>query len=134
MIEFHDIVKHHGGHLVLDRVSLRVDAGERAALIGPSGGGKTTLLRCALGLETFEEGEIVVCHIRHLLLTQHFPKRRRYLQSETSPRFWLEIRMDAPASASPVSLKTVPENFEIHSSCADASRLTKKRNNRTIVL
>ena len=60
MIEFHGIVKSHDGKRVLDGVTLAVAAGERAALVGPSGGGKTTLLRCALGLEVFEAGEVVV--------------------------------------------------------------------------
>jgi ABC-type polar amino acid transport system ATPase subunit len=64
MIEFHGLVKSHGTERVLDSVSLSVAAGERAALIGPSGGGKTTLLRCALGLETFEAGEVVVDQTR----------------------------------------------------------------------
>ena len=60
MIEFHGLVKSHGRERVLDGVTLAVAAGERAALIGPSGGGKTTLLRCALGLEAFEAGDVVV--------------------------------------------------------------------------
>jgi ABC-type polar amino acid transport system ATPase subunit len=60
MIEFHGLVKSHDGKRVLDGVTLAVAAGERAALVGPSGGGKTTLLRCALGLEVFEAGEVVV--------------------------------------------------------------------------
>ncbi len=45
---------------VLDGVSLRVDPGETVALIGPSGGGKSTLLRCINGLTTFDAGEIRV--------------------------------------------------------------------------
>jgi ABC-type polar amino acid transport system ATPase subunit len=60
MIEFHGLVKSHDGKRVLDGVTLAVAAGERAALVGPSGGGKTTLLRCAVGLEVFEAGEVVV--------------------------------------------------------------------------
>ena len=45
---------------MLDDISLTVDAGETVALIGPSGGGKSTLLRCINGLNTFDEGEIRV--------------------------------------------------------------------------
>jgi ABC-type polar amino acid transport system ATPase subunit len=45
---------------VLDGVSLSVKRGEVAAIIGPSGGGKSTLLRCINGLETFNGGEIQV--------------------------------------------------------------------------
>ena len=50
----------HGDHLALDNVSLDLGAGEYLVLLGPSGCGKTTLLRCVAGLETPDEGEIVV--------------------------------------------------------------------------
>jgi ABC-type polar amino acid transport system ATPase subunit len=60
MIEFHGLEKKHGSETVLAGVSLTVAAGERAALIGPSGGGKTTLLRCAVGLESFAAGSVIV--------------------------------------------------------------------------
>src|SRR6516164_2160985 len=60
MIEVRELVKSHGGLRVLDGVSLTVRRGEVAAVIGPSGGGKSTLLRCINGLETFESGEIQV--------------------------------------------------------------------------
>lgn len=58
MIAVHDLVKNHNTLRVLDGVSLTVRRGEVAAIIGPSGGGKSTLLRCINGLETFEEGEV----------------------------------------------------------------------------
>ncbi|HZU36826.1 MAG TPA: amino acid ABC transporter ATP-binding protein [Gemmataceae bacterium] len=60
MIEVRDLVKNHASLRVLDGVSLTVRRGEVAVLIGPSGGGKSTLLRCLNGLETFEQGEVRV--------------------------------------------------------------------------
>lgn len=58
ILDIHGLVKWHGPLRVLDGVSLTVRRGEVAAVIGPSGGGKSTLLRCVNGLETFQEGEI----------------------------------------------------------------------------
>jgi polar amino acid transport system ATP-binding protein len=55
-----NIAKRFGDRQVLDGVSLRVNAGETVALIGPSGGGKSTLLRCLNGLNAFDAGEIRV--------------------------------------------------------------------------
>ncbi len=64
MIEVRELVKSHGSLRVLDGVSLTVKRGEVAAVIGPSGGGKSTLLRCVNGLETFEGGEVQVDELR----------------------------------------------------------------------
>jgi polar amino acid transport system ATP-binding protein len=60
--------KRFGNRLILDRVNLEVDPGETVALIGPSGGGKSTLLRCLNGLNRFDAGEIRVG--KHLLHAQ----------------------------------------------------------------
>jgi ABC-type polar amino acid transport system ATPase subunit len=60
VIEVHGLVKQHGKLCVLNGVSLTVQRGEVAAIIGPSGGGKSTLLRCINGLETFQGGAIQV--------------------------------------------------------------------------
>ena len=46
-----------GGRLALDRVSLAVAPGEVLGIIGANGGGKTTLLRAALGLTALVGGE-----------------------------------------------------------------------------
>jgi ABC-type polar amino acid transport system ATPase subunit len=60
MIRVSGLVKRHESLEVLRGVSLNVGKGEVAAVIGPSGGGKSTLLRCINGLERFQSGEICV--------------------------------------------------------------------------
>jgi polar amino acid transport system ATP-binding protein len=58
MIESINLQKSHGALQVLRGVSLRVAEGEVAAIIGPSGGGKSTFLRCLNGLEPFQGGAV----------------------------------------------------------------------------
>jgi ABC-type polar amino acid transport system ATPase subunit len=59
-IEIKNLTKTFGERNVLDGVSTVFAPGKIAALIGPSGGGKSTLLRCLNGLQTFDEGRIRV--------------------------------------------------------------------------
>jgi ABC-type polar amino acid transport system ATPase subunit len=59
-IRVSDLTKRFGSRLVLDRIKLDVKQGETVALIGPSGGGKSTLLRCLNALTAFDSGEICV--------------------------------------------------------------------------
>jgi len=54
------VTKRHGGVTALDGVSLSIGQGELFALLGPSGCGKTTLLRLVAGLETPDEGRILI--------------------------------------------------------------------------
>ncbi len=58
-IEIRGLTKRFGDFVALDDVSLLVPAGELVALLGPSGGGKTTLLRIIAGLETPDAGTIL---------------------------------------------------------------------------
>lgn len=50
--------KSFGSNEVLKDISLSVDKGDVLAIIGPSGGGKSTLLRCLTLLETLDSGEL----------------------------------------------------------------------------
>ena len=58
-IRIEDVSFRYGdGPLVLDRVNLRIAAGEKVALVGASGGGKTTLVQILLGLYLPERGQV----------------------------------------------------------------------------
>jgi len=58
VIELTRLSKSHGPTQILREVSLTVHVGEVTVLVGPSGGGKSTLLRCINGLETFDAGTV----------------------------------------------------------------------------
>lgn len=45
---------------VLDDVSFRIEAGESVAIVGPSGGGKTTLVNVLLGILTPSQGDVLI--------------------------------------------------------------------------
>jgi multiple sugar transport system ATP-binding protein len=57
-LEIENIRKAYGETLVLDGVSLTMEAREFIAFLGPSGSGKSTLLRIIAGLETLDSGEV----------------------------------------------------------------------------
>ncbi len=60
MIVVENVEKAFESRVVLDGVSVRFERGKVSALVGPSGGGKSTLLRCINGLERFDAGRIDV--------------------------------------------------------------------------
>ena len=59
-IEARNIYKKFQNLEVLKGIDLEVSEGEVVAVIGPSGGGKSTLLRCLNKLETIEKGTIII--------------------------------------------------------------------------
>lgn len=58
LIDIRNLYKYFGKLQVLKSVSLQIKKGEKIAIIGPSGGGKSTCLRCMNLLETPTYGEI----------------------------------------------------------------------------
>ena len=64
IIEIRNVSKSFKHVQALSDISLDVNRGEVVFIFGPSGGGKSTLLRCINRLETVDEGEIVVDGIR----------------------------------------------------------------------
>jgi branched-chain amino acid transport system ATP-binding protein len=60
LLAVEDLVVRYGAAVALNRVSLRVHAGERVALIGPNGAGKSTLLNTVCGHLRPAEGDIAL--------------------------------------------------------------------------
>ena len=59
-ISVRNLVAHYGEYLVLDDISLDVMPGETMVILGGSGCGKSTFLRCLIGLHRPTEGEILI--------------------------------------------------------------------------
>ncbi len=59
-LELVDVEKSYGNKRVLNKVSLKVEKGEFFVVLGPSGEGKTTLLRIIAGIETPDSGSILI--------------------------------------------------------------------------
>ena len=59
MLELKNISKQFGQKKIFDHFNLTIEDGKILSLVGPSGGGKTTLLRMLAGLEKIDSGEII---------------------------------------------------------------------------
>ena len=86
-VEFEGVFKRFGELEVLAGVDLTVRPGEVVALVGPSGGGKSTLLRLINGLETRNAGRLTV-------LGEDVPLTGEGAAGEsgTTDAFWLRLR------------------------------------------
>ena len=73
MIAVKDLWKRHGKLDILRGISFDVPKGEVDAIIGPSGGGKSTFLRCLNGLEPFQGGNV---RVGELTLTSETTARK----------------------------------------------------------
>jgi polar amino acid transport system permease protein len=62
--------KKYGEHHVLKGIDVKVNAGEVISIIGPSGSGKTSFIRTLNGLETIDDGEVLL-HEKPFLCSSH---------------------------------------------------------------
>ena len=60
MIEVKNLTKSFGGAMAVDDASFSVQEGKVTSIIGSSGSGKSTTLRCINGLEKKDSGEIYI--------------------------------------------------------------------------
>jgi polar amino acid transport system ATP-binding protein len=76
IVEIKGLTKSFGKTRVLNGVELTVRRGQVVSIIGPSGGGKTTLLRCINLLETYDAGSIQVDGVEVGYTTSDGARRR----------------------------------------------------------
>ncbi|WP_449041196.1 amino acid ABC transporter ATP-binding protein [Paracoccus sp. (in: a-proteobacteria)] len=66
LVEMRGVHKNYGALQVLSGIDLEMRPGDRLVVIGPSGGGKSTLLRIMMGLEDIRRGEIDLLGRRYI--------------------------------------------------------------------
>ena len=101
MLTVHQIAKTYGVEQVLADVSFSIGAGERVGLVGPNGGGKTTLLRIIAGQEPADSG-----HVRLSpgdLRLGYLPQGLVFAPGETAGDFLARGREDAQGLSSELS-------------------------------
>ena len=81
--QFHDVVSQYGVNKAFEVKSLIISVGEKVGVVGPVGGGKTTLLRLLSGMYRPQEGRILLddmelSHISKPILSEHIG----YLQQD----------------------------------------------------
>ncbi len=86
VIEFKNVSKAYGDHLLIDDLNLTIPAGSIIGIIGANGAGKTTMLRMITGIEKPDSGEVLIG--KTVKLT-YLDQSRETLNSENS--VWEEI-------------------------------------------
>ena len=72
-ISLHSVGKYFGDVQILKDISFDIQEGEKVALIGKNGCGKTTLFRVISGEERFEEGELAIHRTKRLAVLDQLP-------------------------------------------------------------
>lgn len=86
MIKIDQLSKKYNDNVVLDNISLEIKQGDVVGIIGPSGTGKSTLLRCVNRLETPEHGTVTI-EDKKIDLSEKKPKGLLYLRQNTGMVF-----------------------------------------------
>jgi ATPase subunit of ABC transporter with duplicated ATPase domains len=86
VIDFKDVTKAYGDHLLLDHMNISIPAGSIVGVIGPNGAGKTTMLRLITNQETPDSGNV---EIGQTVKLTYVDQSRATLDAEKS--VWEEI-------------------------------------------
>ncbi len=95
VLELRGVAKAYGSLPVLAGVDLHVERGDRIAVVGPNGTGKSTLMRLLSGEEPPDRGE---CHVGHNVVMQYFAQDEATRMDPTSTVY------ETLASGSPIDM------------------------------
>ena len=60
MITLRNVGKSYGAQTLFEDISLQINDGDRFALVGPNGAGKSTLFKLIMGVESPDDGEVIL--------------------------------------------------------------------------
>lgn len=105
ILTFQNVSKSYGSHLILDEVSFAVHSGNRAALVGANGAGKSTILKLIMNLEEPDGGEvalmngITIGYLPQTLQTDESLSIREYIYNAQKELHVLQRRLDELSAA-----------------------------------
>ncbi len=73
-ISLSEVSKFYGEVQILDKITFEVQSGQKVAVIGRNGCGKTTLFRCIMGEEQYDSGQLVVHPSKRIGVLNQLPK------------------------------------------------------------
>ena len=110
LLDVENVRKHFGPEPVLDGVTLQVRPGERIALVGPNGSGKTALLRILAGKDDPDDGSCRLhgsVHLGYLEQQPRFePGRTLWDEAKTALAPLIELQREALSVAEAISQAT----------------------------
>jgi ATP-binding cassette subfamily F protein 3 len=113
LLVFENIMKEYKNQRVLKDVNLRIERGERVALIGANGCGKTTLLRIATGEESCDSGRVIIAkNIRTAYLSQDMFEIRDEDQGSTALHYEKVIQLESKMRIIEKDMESVIYNSE----------------------
>jgi erythritol transport system ATP-binding protein len=128
VLEARAVTKRYPGTIALDRVTFRVHRNQVNVLIGENGAGKSTLMRILAGVETADEGELL---LNHLPITVRSPRDASALgisivHQELSVLPNLDISENVFAGRELVKTGRLVDRASQDARCADALRRLRK--------
>lgn len=128
-VEIIGLTKIYDGRAVLEGLDLRIQQGEFVAVLGPSGTGKTTLLRILSGLEPHDQGYVTVPQVRSVVFQEPrlVPSQRVWRNVVITSARSGEARQAAEAALDEVGLKSKANSWPLSLSGGEAQRVALAR-------